>query len=124
MTPGKVKYGIIDMEWKEIKSKETIKGIEEKSRQNPVIIFKHSTRCPISSNVLGRLKRDWQEEQDLDAEFYIIDIINYRDLSKAIADHFNVKHQSPQMMIIKNGQSIYDESHFDIEYDKIKEKII
>ena len=124
MIPGKVKYGTINMEWKEIKNEKTVKEIEEISTRKPVVIFKHSTRCPISGNVLGKLKNSLKEEGNLNAEFFILDIISYRDISGFIAEQFDVIHESPQVLIIKNRKSIYKESHFDIQYHKLKEKIM
>ena len=81
------------------------------------VVLKHSTRCSISAMVLNRLQRSW----DLNfVEFYYLDLIRYREVSDYIADKFKVMHQSPQVIVLKNGSPIFDASHFDVEYDRLR----
>ena len=73
-------------------------------------IFKHSTRCNISSMALNRMEKiDFFEKQDV--PFYYLDLIQYRNVSNYVAQKLNVEHQSPQLLFIKNGQCIACESH-------------
>jgi len=84
-----------------------------------VAIFKHSTRCSISSMALNRLTRSW----DITSEtlpIYFLDLISYRNISNEIADRFDVEHESPQLLIIKNGKCVYHASHSAIDVDDIK----
>ena len=100
------------MNWIPLSSEEQLKVIIEKSATIPQVIFKHSTRCSTSSMVLHRLERsDAPENMD----FYFLDLLRYRDISNRIADNFQVYHQSPQILLIKNGECIYDESHMAIQ---------
>ncbi len=87
--------------------------IIELSHQQPVAIFKHSTRCSISRMAL----KQFENEFDLgDAVVpYFLDLLNHRDISQEIATRFDVYHQSPQLLLIKEGKSIYDASHSDID---------
>ena len=106
------------MNWIELTSEEQIKGIREKSMERPQVIFKHSTRCGISAMAKSRLERSTPVEN---ADFYYLDLINYRSLSRKVAEEFNVYHESPQVLVIRNGECIYDESHLGISMEDIKE---
>ena len=90
------------------------------SSERKILIFKHSTRCSISNTMLARLERNWKDTEVNDLKPYFLDLLAYRPLSNAIAETFRVEHQSPQVLIISKGQSIYDRSHFDIDFDQIR----
>jgi hypothetical protein len=91
------------------------------SEQMPVIIFKHSTRCSISRMAL----KNFESEYDLGEKVttYFLDLISFREVSNAIAIRFNVVHQSPQMLLIVGGKSVYDVSHSSIDAQELKSKI-
>jgi len=91
------------------------------SHQNPVVIFKHSTRCSISRFALKQFEREYDLKDNVDA--YFLDLLEYRDISNEIASRFNVFHQSPQLLLIKDGKSVYDVSHSDIDAGDLKAKI-
>jgi len=91
-----------------------------RSHQYPQVIFKHSTRCSISSMVLHRLERD---EVPTGADFYFLDLLKYRPISSAIAERFQVHHESPQIIVIKNGEVVYDESHMSIQMQEITSQV-
>ncbi len=105
------------MNWTPLKSEEQIKELKLKSNKNPQVIFKHSTRCSISSMAKNRLDKNDRPEG---VDFYYLDIINYRPISNKIAEEFNVDHQSPQVLIINGGKCVYNESHSGIRMDEIK----
>lgn len=94
--------------------------INKTSFDTPQVIFKHSTRCSISSMALNRLERDTPPSN---AHFYYLDLIKHRSISTAIAEKFNVYHESPQILVIKNGECIYDESHQGISMFEIAEQV-
>ncbi len=104
------------MKWIHITDAAQLDQIAERSAERPQVIFKHSTRCTISSMALGRLNRAEAPEA---VDFYILDLIKYRDLSALIAERFQVHHESPQVILVRNGQCIYDESHGGIEMEEI-----
>ncbi len=108
------------MNWKELSTLEDLEGIIEKSSQKPVLIYKHSTRCSISSIIRSRLERSW-EADPLDIEGYFLDLISYRKVSRAVEDQFQVQHQSPQILIIDLGKCIFHCSHVSIRHQAIKE---
>lgn len=93
------------------------------SRHSPILIFKHSTRCGISSMAKNRLERSWNEKDSVRVQPYLLDLIRYRSVSDAVESEFNVMHQSPQVLIITNGQCIYEASHLGINYEDLMEKV-
>lgn len=91
------------------------------SEQKPALIFKHSTRCSISRFALKQFENEYALEDRIDA--YFLDLLEYRDISNEIANRFQVTHQSPQLLLIKNGQSVYDASHSDIDAGDLVERL-
>ncbi|MCZ2394459.1 MAG: bacillithiol system redox-active protein YtxJ [Chitinophagales bacterium] len=82
-------------------------------------VFKHSTRCSISSMVKNRLEREWQS----DAPVYYLDLLNHRALSNWIATVSGVVHESPQIIVFKKGKACYDASHTAINALEIAEQM-
>jgi bacillithiol system protein YtxJ len=111
------------MKWSEIRSANQIDEIREKSKEAPVLIFKYSSRCSISRMALDRLERNWVEGEMQAVKPYFLDLITYREISNKIADVFDVEHESPQVLIIENEKSIYDQSHMGIRYEAIREAV-
>lgn len=107
------------MNWIDLTKESQIAEIKEQSKVNPQLIFKHSTRCSISGVAKSRLERSKQPEQ---IDFYFLDLIKNRDISNKIAEEFSVFHESPQVLLIKDGKCIYDESHSGISMDEIEEQ--
>lgn len=107
------------MNWLPLNSLSQLDEIDLKSNLSPVTIFKHSTSCSISGMSKMRLEGKW----DLDNDAYYLDLIKYRPISQAIAERYHVHHESPQILLIKNGECIYDASHFDITVDELKESL-
>lgn len=100
----------------EITDIQEIKNIKQRSLDTPQIIFKHSTSCGISSTALNRFKKS---DNYPNAEYYLLNLRKYRDISNAVAEEFKVVHESPQVIVIKNEEAIYNESHWDIDMDEI-----
>lgn len=92
------------------------------SHQKPVIIFKHSTRCSISKMALRMFEREYNLTNN-EITTYFLDLIAFRDISNEIASRFEVVHQSPQLILIVDGKSIYNVSHSDIDALELKAKI-
>lgn len=109
----------LNEEWKELTTTDQIEHIKAVSKSKPVAILKHSSRCGVSSSVLNRLKEGWDISAD-QLEFYFLDLIAYREVSGAVEDTFNVRHESPQLMVIKNEKVIFQRSHFDIKMKELK----
>jgi len=99
------------MNWINLTTMSELDKIKEDSYQNPQFIFKHSTRCSISKMVLSRFE---STNYSASLSVYLLDLLNYRDLSNQIADDFNVKHESPQLLVIKDGECCKHSSHTSI----------
>tara|TARA_R110000850_G_scaffold277086_1_gene422436 strand:- start:181107 stop:181487 length:381 start_codon:yes stop_codon:yes gene_type:complete len=99
--------------WKPLTTASQLDTIVEKSKTQTVVIFKHSTRCGISRMVLNRFEERFAENEK-DVVFYYLDLLNYREVSNEVAARFQVMHQSPQLLVIKNGASVAQGSHYDI----------
>ncbi len=108
------------MIWKKLEKLSQLENIRDESKEKQVLIFKHSTRCSISRTALDRLERNWNEGEMGNVHAYFLDLISYREISGQIANQFQVEHQSPQVLIIKDGKAVYDSSHFDIDYASIR----
>ena len=83
------------------------------SEEKPVVIFKHSTRCSVSRMALKQFENEFNLQGKMDA--YYLDLIENRAISNEIASKFGVVHQSPQLLVIKNGKCIYNISHSEID---------
>ena len=108
------------MNWREFTTEEALEEIKTRSAEKPQVIFKHSTKCSISSMAKSRLERATAPEG---VEFNYLDLIAHRNVSSKIAEVFDVEHASPQVLIIKDGACIYDESHNAINMDEIVEAV-
>ena len=106
--------------WVPLKDKTQLEELIKISSDKPVLIFKHSTRCGISRMVLKNFENDY-DIPETEMDLYFLDLLNYRALSQDISTKFNVTHQSPQVLLIKNGEVIYHDSHDYINVKKIKE---
>ena len=109
------------MNWIDLNSEEQLGSLKEASKLKPLVIFKHSTRCAISSMAKSRLERNPQPEG---IDFYYLDLIQHKALSNKVAEVFTVYHESPQILLIKNGECVYDESHSGIQMNDIIEQAL
>lgn len=108
------------MNWIPLRSNEDLEQIIHLSEEKPQVIFKHSTSCSISSVAKNRLEKAIAPEE---TPFYYLDLLSYRSLSKSIAERFSVEHESPQILVIKEGKCVYDESHMGIDMEEIKDQL-
>jgi bacillithiol system protein YtxJ len=86
-----------------------------------VAIFKHSTRCGLSSMTLNSLESNWKPEETRHLKAFYLDLVAHRNISQQIAEQLGVVHQSPQILLIKDGACYYSASHIDISYKKLIE---
>ena len=110
------------MNWIELTSESQLSDIVVASETQPVIVFKHSTRCSISVAAKGRLERQWNFD-DNEITAYYLDLLNYRSISNKIADDFQVHHESPQLLLIRNGECTYVEAHSGITVQDLREQL-
>ena len=106
------------MEWNKLRSSDQLAVIREESKQSPILIFKNSSRCSISKMALDRLERKWNVEAAA-IKPYFLDVLAHREVSNHVAAQFDIEHESPQVLLIRNGSAIYDSSHLEIEFREI-----
>jgi bacillithiol system protein YtxJ len=106
------------MKWEILSSEQQFLDLLDK--ESLFAIFKHSTRCSISSMAKNRVERDW----DLDFPIYYLDLIQYRSISNLIAAKSGIEHQSPQLIVFQNGLPVYDASHNAIDANEIKSNLV
>ncbi|MFS4428216.1 bacillithiol system redox-active protein YtxJ [Chryseobacterium sp. S90] len=104
--------------WKKIESEEDLAKAIEDSFQNKIAIFKHSTSCFISRTVLKNFEKE-VENSDQPVNVYYLDLLAYRPVSNKIAADFEIRHESPQLIVIENGKPVNNASHQDISLSQI-----
>lgn len=110
----------MQVDWKYLELTSQLEEIKKESFEKPVGIFKHSTRCSISAAALSRFERSWDQYNKGDEiSMYFLNLLKHRDISNQIAVDFEVSHESPQFILLKNGQAVYHASHFGINLDTI-----
>ncbi len=109
--------------WNQLNDIEQLESIKEASFNQPILLFKHSTTCSISAMALNRMERNYDQNKVGDLKPYYLDLLSHRNISKKIAEEFDVEHESPQAIIIANGKAVYDASHYDISFAEIAEKV-
>ena len=108
--------------WHRLNSKEQLKVISEESKTKPVAIFKHSTRCGISRMVLNQFESSYNLD-DSQLKLYFQDLLSNRDISDEVGYTFQVMHQSPQLIVIKNGVAVAHASHHGIQANELEKFI-
>ena len=105
--------------WQSLTDIDQLEALKKQSYEQPVLIFKHSTSCPISAMALRTLEQDWNPEQESETAIFFLDLLRHRSVSNAVAESFGVTHQSPQVIVLKEGKAVYDESHMGIRYEQL-----
>lgn len=108
------KEEIVEVPWHVLGKMDQLDELVEQSKTKPVAIFKHSTRCGISRAVLKLLEKNYNLTDD-QLKLYYLDLLQNRDISNEIAARFKVYHESPQMIVIKNGVVVHHDSHHSID---------
>lgn len=110
-TPARVNWKLLETT--------TLDEIAKQSFEKPAVIFKHSTRCSISRMALKQFEREYELEDD-QLELYFLDLLAHRPLSGEVAERFGVHHESPQLIVIKDGKVVYNTSHSGIQAEELK----
>jgi bacillithiol system protein YtxJ len=109
--------------WEILQDQQDIHQLVEHSFERPCLIFKHSSRCSISSFARHRLENSWDFSAE-EIKPYFLDLINYRPVSNFVAEHFGVTHESPQVLLIRDGVCTYHASHLDIGVGDLRDRMI
>lgn len=111
------------MSWNNLTLSSQLNEIKQNSYTKAQIIFKHSTRCPTSSFAKRILEQEITDELLAKANIHFLDLIAFRGVSNAITELFNIQHESPQILYIKDGACVYHASHSDVSFEPILAKI-
>jgi bacillithiol system protein YtxJ len=108
--------------WVELNDKNQLIELSETSFNKAVLIYKHSTRCSISVMAKNRLESKWDISEEEIIPVYL-DLLTYRDISNEVESRFGIQHESPQLLLIKEGQCVYSASHSQISVRSLKENL-
>lgn len=106
-------------QWIHLTEMDQLDQLIQESADLPVVIFKHSTTCGISSAAQHRLVSQWDDIAETDMKFYYLDLLTYRPISNAVAERLGIVHQSPQVIVIRDGAAVYDTSHHSVSIGAI-----
>ena len=109
-------------EWNVLEKPDQLSRLKESSFQRPVILIKHGVRGGVSAMAKHHLETNWPLLSG-ELEFYFLDLIRYRSISDQIAEEFNVRHQSPQVIVLRDGQVIYHTSHHLINAEVLRKTL-
>lgn len=101
-------------DWGSLTDLQQLEEVISNSYERTVVVFKHSTRCSISRFALSRFENEFRFTKEEILPFYL-DLLSFREISNELAHRFDVEHQSPQIIVIKNGKAIYAASHENID---------
>ncbi len=108
------KKEVKQLPWQELTSMEQLDSIAEESKVTPVAIFKHSTRCGISRMVMRQFERAYDISPD-QMKLYYLDLLAFHNVSNEVSNKYKVLHQSPQLIVVKNGVAVAHASHQGIQ---------
>ncbi len=106
------------LDWQDLTSIDQLSDLIQSGEK--ALIFKHSTRCAISSMALNQLENTWSGSQE---NIYFLDLLAHRDVSNQIAEVLNVVHQSPQAIVFQGGEVLYYDSHSNISTRAIEKAL-
>lgn len=108
---------------KSLHKPEVWQKVLKESKEKPVVLFKHSNTCPVSSKAHDRVKK-LERQGAISESMYILIVQNAREISDRVAEDLGVEHESPQVIVIRDKEAAYHESHDDIDADTLTEEII
>ena len=117
------KEEINEIPWRPLTRMEQLEEIEKESHKKTVVIFKHSTRCGISKMVLRNFESEFAPVTEHKLKLYFLDLLSNREISNEIASRFGVQHESPQLLIIKDGKVVQHDSHHGIKAETLAQYV-
>ncbi len=99
-----------------VTDKDALGELLDRSKQQPVVIFKHSTTCPLSSDA-------YRQMEEYDGEIALVEVQRARELSREIEDKTGVQHQSPQVLVLRNGHAVWDAAHWKVKADAVTDAV-
>ncbi|MDY7223558.1 bacillithiol system redox-active protein YtxJ [Halalkalibacterium halodurans] len=112
------------MSVKELTTVEQWQEVFEGTTETPVLVFKHSTQCPVSAEAHQELHALLENGLQWDGQVVLVKVIESRPVSNQIAEDLGVKHESPQAIVVKDQEAIWNKSHWDIKQDTLKAALV
>lgn len=108
------------MDLNTIETEEQLDRLVEASNARPVVLFKHSTTCPVSSRAHAEVER-FASQNGRDVDLAKIVVQRARPLSNLVEERFGVRHESPQVLVLRNGRVVWNASHYKVSSDSLAE---
>lgn len=105
--------------WQQLQTVEEYRSAVRDSYEKPIVLFKHSTSCYISKLVKEKFEAELTAIRPSGVDFYYLDLLHFRPISNLVANELKVNHQSPQLIIVKNGEAVFNASHSGIEFSDV-----
>jgi len=123
----KSKFGTVEdlistVQWTDITDVSQLDALEAESQSIPVVVFKYSTRCNLSTFTLKKFEKKFDFEAG-EAKPYFLDLRAFRDISDEIATRYGIAHESPQIILIKQGRAVYYANHEHIKFENLKRRV-
>ena len=106
----------MDNHFKRVTDTEELDALIESSNGRPLVIFKHSLTCPISAAAYDQMA-------EVEGEVALVEVQRARELSRAIEDRLGVAHESPQVIVFRNGKAVWNASHFDVNATSVSQAL-
>ncbi|MDF2720465.1 MAG: ral stress protein [Paenibacillus sp.] len=111
------------MEWTQLESEKQWLNLLETSAESDVLVFKHSTSCPISAEAYEQFLSYLHKDANPDVEYALVHVIEDRPVSNLIAQTLNVKHESPQVLFVRGRKAVWHTSHWRITASALREQL-
>jgi len=111
------------MNWIPLTTSAQLEEILQTSEEKPVMIFKHSTTCSVSNMAKRNFEMQWNSSSHQES-VYFLDLLQFRSVSNQIAETLDIRHESPQLIVVLNGKVTYHASHSDIDYKEALSSVI
>ena len=106
----------MEMNFSPVSDDAALEELFSRSHTEPVLLFKHSTACPISA-------RAYRQMEDVKTPVSIVVVQKNRDLSRAVEERTGVRHETPQALVLRNGRAVWNASHYDITADVVEQAV-
>lgn len=109
---------------RELKKQDDLNALLRDSSHKPVLLLKHSTRCPISAQAYDEYLRHANQDEGGEIVYALVLVVEHRPVSNAVEEALGIKHESPQAILVKDGRAVWHASHWSIKADALKEQIL
>ncbi len=102
-----------------IQNEQDLGGLVAESSSRPVLIFKHSSACPVSSKAHAEIRKLLEDQQSAGFGFGMVVVQDARAISNAIEQQLGIRHETPQVIVLRDGRAVWNASHWDVTRDRV-----